>query len=57
MAIVEIMPNKKAPMAPRTMKMVPRDVDARIVEELEWPDETGYVLSPFSESPPRIWYL
>lgn len=35
-------------MAPSIMKMVCDDVVALVVEELEWPRATGYVLSPFS---------
>lgn len=53
MAIVDVMPSKKAPIAPRAIKMFLGDVDGLIVEGFKWSDETEHVLSPFSESLPR----
>lgn len=53
MTSVNIIPEKKELMTARTIERVPEDADALAVEEPEWLGGAGYVLSPFSESPPR----
>lgn len=50
---VNIIPEKKELITVRSIGRVPEDVDALTIEELEWFDGAGYVISPFSESPPR----